>query len=81
MDSKGCSTQIHSRTVQTLPQLWMFFFKPWMESIKAAANPSLLCEPRRSKLCFTEAKVVQRFKPRERNRFPPLFSVICLQHK
>lgn len=30
-----------------------------MESIITAANPSLLCEPKRSKVCFTEAKVTQ----------------------
>lgn len=40
-----------------------------MESITAAANPSPLCEPKRSKLRYKEAKVAQRSKPRERNRF------------
>lgn len=31
--------QIHSRTVQNVLQLWMFF-KLWMESIKTAAKTS-----------------------------------------
>lgn len=44
-----------------------------MESIIAAANPSLLCEPKRSKLRFTEAKIAQRPKPQERDGSPVSF--------
>lgn len=75
-NKKTAGQQIYSRTVQTvLVGLWMFVWKLCMESIITATNPSLFCEQKRSKLCFTEAKVTQTSREES---FSSHFSVICL---